>query len=115
MLTVELLRAYGANVDDALERCMNNEAFYLRLVGKAINDPDFENLREAVERKDLERGFDIAHKLTGTTQTLSLTPLSVPVAEITELLRSRAEADYAPYLAEIASQRDRLLGLIQDP
>ena len=36
MLSVEALREFGADVDSALIRCMNNEAFYLRLVRMAI-------------------------------------------------------------------------------
>ncbi len=31
MLTIEKLRAWGADTEDGLRRCMNNEAFYLRL------------------------------------------------------------------------------------
>ena len=36
MLTIDSLRAYGANVDDGMTRCMNNEAFYFRLIGMAL-------------------------------------------------------------------------------
>ena len=32
MLTLDALRAYGADVDDGLRRCMNMEAFYLKLL-----------------------------------------------------------------------------------
>ena len=32
MLTVEKLKEYGADTGEGLNRCMNNEAFYLRLV-----------------------------------------------------------------------------------
>ena len=31
MLTIEKLQNYGADVDEGLNRCMKNEAFYLRL------------------------------------------------------------------------------------
>ena len=40
MLTIDALRAYGADVDDGLRRCMNNEGFYLKLVEKAAADPE---------------------------------------------------------------------------
>jgi hypothetical protein len=39
MITIEGLKEYGANVEEGLTRCMNNEAFYLKLVGKMVNDP----------------------------------------------------------------------------
>ena len=31
-MTIEELKAYGADTDAGLQRCMNNESFYLRLV-----------------------------------------------------------------------------------
>ena len=45
MLTIDALRGSGADVDDGLNRCMNNESFYLRLVGKALADGGFTKLR----------------------------------------------------------------------
>ena len=32
MITVEKLKQFGANTSEGLERCLNNEAFYLKLV-----------------------------------------------------------------------------------
>ena len=102
MLTIENLRAWGANTEEALRRCMNNEAFYLGLVSRAMQDDSIGKLKEAVEAGDLERGFELAHALKGTM-----------VQEITELLRARAQADYAPLLSEIIAQRDKLIGLLR--
>ena len=111
MMTLEQLRAWGADVDDAMPRCLNNEAFYLRLVGKAVEEPAFNRLREALESGDRNKAFEQAHALKGVTGNLALTPIDRPVREITEFLRSRTEMDYGPLLAEILSQRDALLEL----
>lgn len=108
MITLEQLRAWGADVDDAMPRCLNNEAFYFRLVGKAIEEPSFDRLREALEAGDLAKAFDLAHALKGVTGNLALTPIDRPVREITEFLRSRTEMDYQPLLSEILAQRDAL-------
>ncbi len=113
MLTVEQLRNYGANVDEALKRCMNNEGFYLRLVKKAMQDPYCDQLKEAIEAKDFDRAFELAHALKGVAGNLSLTPLYNPVSEITELLRSRTDTDYSSLLAEILEKKDELQALIQ--
>ena len=112
MLTVELLREYGADTDRALERCLNNEEFYLRLVRKAADSPDFDLLEEALSAKDLDAAFEHAHKLKGMLTNLSLTPLSSPVVELTETLRGRADTDYGPYLDRIAEERERLAALL---
>ena len=48
MLSIEAMRGWGANVDEALVRCLNNENFYLMLVQKAVQDQNFDRLPEAV-------------------------------------------------------------------
>ena len=54
MLTTEKLREYGADVDEALVRCMNKENFYLMLVGKAVNDKRLTQLEAQIAEKDLD-------------------------------------------------------------
>lgn len=112
MLTVETLREWGADVDAGMKRCMNNESFYLKMVTRAAPDPSFDSLKAAVEAGDLERGFELAHALKGVSANLELTPICKPVTEITELLRARTQADYAPLLDEIISRRDELLAML---
>ena len=113
MITLEQLRAWGADVDEAMPRCLNNEAFYSRLVGKAVEEPTFDRLREALEAGDLDKAFEQAHALKGVTSNLALTPILNPVIKITELLRSRTVTDYNPLLSEITSARDQLLALAE--
>lgn len=108
MITVEGLKVYGANVDEGLARCMNNEAFYLKLVDKVLKDKGFEELRAAVEANDLDAAFEAAHKLKGVLANLALTPVCEPVNEMVELLRNRSEADYTQYLEKI-EEKKRLL------
>ncbi len=112
MLTLDALRAYGADVDDGLRRCMNMEAFYLRLFSSLKGDTRVEELKAAVERKDLDTAFEIAHALKGIYGNLSLTPLYRPIQEITELLRARKDMDYGPLLAEICTQKEKLDALL---
>ena len=111
MLTLEKLRAFGANVDEGLQRCVNNETFYLMLIDKSIRDPAFDSLREAAEKEDYERGFEIAHALKGVAANLALTPLFIPLGEITELFRNKTKADYGPLVETIIAKRDELLAL----
>ena len=111
MLTIDALKQFGANTDEALTRCMGNEGFYFKLIGKAVEDKNFAALEEAIAAHDLEAAFD-AHSLKGAMGNLALTPIYEPVYEITELLRARSEADYAPYLKTIAEKRDELAALL---
>ena len=111
MLTVNALRDFGANTAEGLGRCLNNEAFYLRLVNMALDDAGFAKLAAALESGDKKGAFEAAHSLKGVLGNLALTPLYVPVSEVTELLRAEEDADYSACLAGILAKRDELLAL----
>ena len=112
MLTVEALRAFGADTEDGLNRCMGNEGFYLKLVGSVLEDKNFEVLAESIARQDLDSAFDAAHSLKGVLGNLALTPIFQPVCNITEFLRAKADMDYAPLLREITEMRDELVRML---
>ena len=109
-MTINDLKTYGANTEEGLGRCMNNESFYLRLVKMIPGDASFPKLYDAVENGDLDIAFEAAHALKGVTANMALTPILTPVQQITELLRNRTQADYGPLLAEIEARRVELLG-----
>ena len=114
MLTIESLKAYGADTDTGLARCVNKEALYLRLVKMIPNNEGFQKLKEAVGNHDLDAAFEAAHGLKGVTSNLALTPLSSPIIEITEILRNRVETDFNPLLEKIEKARKELETLCQD-
>lgn len=111
MLTIEKMKAYGADVDEGLARCMNMEDFYIKLVEKVLADNRLPLLEEQIGGGKLEEAFETAHALKGMYANLSLTPLTKPVSEITELLRSRTDTDYSALLAEAKTQFDRLCSI----
>ena len=114
MLTIEKLAQFGANTQEGVQRCMGNEAFYLKLVKMIPPDPNFEKLYGAIDSGDLDAGFEAAHALKGAVGNLSLTPLYDPIEEITELLRGRTETDYSGLVERIRSSRDALAEMCAD-
>ena len=110
-MTLDDLIAYGANVDEGLTRCLNNEEFYLRLVESVKAEAGFNKLEQAVSEGRLHDGFEAAHALKGVLGNLAITPLLEPVTEITELLRSETQTDYTELLAKIKHEKDRFCAL----
>lgn len=98
MLTTENLRKYGANVDEGLQRCVNNEQLYLTLVNRFLDQNTFPDLKAAIQANDLEKAFHIAHSLKGVIGNLSLSPLYDVIYQMTELLRNRTEMEYSDYI-----------------
>lgn len=108
MLTVDSLRAYGANVDEGLNRCMNDEGFYLRMVALALEDNNFDRLKAAMDAGDSRAAFEAAHALKGSTGNVSLTPIYGPLCQLTELLRGKTEpVDGDALVDEILAQLER--------
>lgn len=90
MLTLDGLRTWGANVDEGMARCLNNEAFYMRMLNLQLSMPTFDALDQAIAAGDAKAAFDAAHALKGAVGNLSLTPIYDPVCEITEMLRGQS-------------------------
>lgn len=111
MITLESLKAYGADTDEALARCMDNEDFYLMLVGKSLDDGNYEKLKEKLAEKKYEEAFSVAHALKGVVSNLSLTPLVEPISVITEGLRAGDYRDYSEPLARMDEQLAKLRAL----
>ena len=114
MLTVDSLKDFGANTDEGLARCFNKADFYLRLVKTVPAEGNFQRLADALAANDLDAAFESAHALKGVLSNLSLTPISRPVSEMTELLRARTQTDYSALLAETLKQRDALKALCEE-
>lgn len=109
MLTLDALRAYGANVEEGMNRCFGKEAFYFRLIGMALADANFDRLKSAVETGDGKAAFEAAHALKGSIGNLALTPIYDPVSRLTELLRGQSTTppEAAPLLAEVLAQLEK--------
>lgn len=114
MLTMDALKNFGANTDEALGRCFNNEEFYLKLVKTVPSEPNFDQLGLAIKSGDLKEAFEHAHALKGVLANLSLTPIYDPANEITERLRAEENIDYKPILDKMMAKRDELKALCEE-
>ncbi len=101
MITVEKLKELGCNADEGLERCLNDEGFYLELVPGAFEKKKYEELERHIKEGDLSAAFDEAHALKGVLSNLAITPLFNVVSEITELLRAKKETDYSGLISSM--------------
>ena len=107
-MTIDTLAAFGANINEGLHRCLNNEDFYLRMVKMVPDDTNFQKLYDAIGAGNLTAAFEAAHSLKGSTGNLALTPIYAPVCEITELLRARTEMDYSAMIEVIRKGQETL-------
>ena len=112
-MTIGDLEKLGANTKEGLERCLDDEEFYLELIPEALSKDKYDALQSGIDNWDLSQAFEAAHVLKGVLGNLALTPIYEPVSEITEKLRSRVEMDYKPLMDEIWQQRGKFVALQQ--
>ena len=110
-MTLDDLRAYGAAADEGLARCMNNEAFYLKMVGLGLQDERFGILGDVLAGGEIPAAFEMAHALKGVIANLSLTPIEKPLSEMTEILRAGGREGCEALWTQVLEERQRLLDL----
>lgn len=84
----QILTAAGMNVEDAMQRFMNNDAMMEKFLKKFRNDPSFKELTEAVANRNLDLAFRAAHTLKGVAANFSFEPLRKAASDQTEEFRA---------------------------
>ncbi len=107
-MTIGDLIEFGAETQEGLKRCLNNEDFYLRMVKKMPGDANFQKLYDAMKAGDQDAAFAAAHALKGALGNLALTPIFAPVSELTELLRVHTRQDCTALLETIRQRQAEL-------
>ena len=112
-MTLDALRAFGANTAEGLGRCLNDEPFYLELVAMALADGNFDALKAAMDAGDARAAFMAAHALKGSVGNVALTPLYEPICALTELLRGKDSPVEGgdQLLEQILTAREKALSL----
>lgn len=81
------LEQRGCDMRGAMRRFLDDEEFYLKCLHETMEAKRLARIREALERHDYRRAFEIAHDLKGVAGTLGLTPVYDAVCRVVEDLR----------------------------
>lgn len=82
------LSAYGCNIDEAMGRFLNNEAFYAKCYGKFVADKCFDRLGESLKAGNVKGSFEAAHDLKGVSANMGITPVYELIVGMVEELRA---------------------------
>jgi len=98
---IEKLRDWGCNVNDAMERMLDDEEFYIECLETVAEDENYALLKKALDSHDASRAFDCAHTLKGVLANVGLTPMYDKIVEIVEPLRRKSDEDLSGKYAEL--------------
>ena len=87
-MSLERLASIGVDVDEAMDRFMNNEMMCIKFFKKLLNDDNFALLQEAFKTHDLDNAIAYAHTLKGVCGNLAIKPLYHIFDEMVKALRN---------------------------
>lgn len=111
---LDKLAANGIDVEGALERFMGNSSLLDRFLNNFLDDPTYENLKQAVAEKDAEKMLSTSHLLKGMCANLSMTNLTELFTRQVRLLRENRQDDAAAMMNEIDAEYKRIVSLIKE-
>ena len=76
------------NIDEGLKRVLNKPALYARLLKMFLLNEQHEQLKNSINKKEIQVSAEQAHALKGITGNLSLTPLFNVTVKLMEQLRA---------------------------
>lgn len=113
MTLLEELAENGADIKDGLERLMNNEAIYERLLKKLPDSINAQEVLPYIESGEIETATKNAHTIKGVTGNLSVTPLYKAYTTIVDLLRAgKVEEAKTLYINTLPVQ-EKLIKIIE--
>lgn len=102
---IEALRAWGCDIDSALERFEDDRELYRECLYIFVKDGNFEALAKALKDDNYDDAFNYAHALKGVAGNLSLGPLADSIAVVSDHLKhSEYEAAVGAYDKLVANK-----------
>ena len=96
----------GLDFDAVLSRLVN-EKLVQKFALKFLDDPSFQNLKDALDSKDVETAFRAAHTLKGVCLNLGFDNLYPSSKDPTELLRAGSMDGYEDLFVEVEKEYNR--------
>lgn len=107
------LKALGVNVDDALDRFVQNASLYERMLGSFTSMMKKMSVQPDFDCSDYDEITEKAHAIKGTTGNLSLSPLYEAYTEIVSLLRAGQPEQAKELLIKILPVQNEIIACIE--
>ena len=113
MSMLDELKDLGVNIEDALQRFMNNSALYEKMLGKLVSNVKDIEVLPSLEAGDYSAACDAAHTLKGVMGNLSITPLYKNYTQIVNLLRDNDPDEAKKLLLETLPVQEEIIACIE--
>ncbi|MDD2972700.1 MAG: Hpt domain-containing protein [Lachnospiraceae bacterium] len=110
------LKTVGIDVEDAMDRFMNNEELYAKFLLKFLEDKDFEEMKVFLEEGNCQDAFTSGHTVKGVTGNLSINGLYYIIVPFVEYLRNgnlEAAREHFPELEKAYNDSINMIRILQ--
>ena len=105
---INKLEAWGCNVQEALERFVDDADLYVMCLNLFMDDGSFLALGEALDSGNYDAAFEAAHTLKGVAGNVSAGPLYETIETLTEKLRAQSYDGVAADYVQLMAYRESL-------
>jgi chemotaxis protein histidine kinase CheA len=109
---ISKIEAWGCNVQEALERFVDDADLYIMCMNLFVGDASFASLGEAIKSQNYEAAFEAAHTLKGVAGNVSAGPLYEIIESLTDKLRANNHAGVEEDYKKIMGYRDSLAAVL---
>lgn len=104
----------GSDYNTVLHRMGNSERMVDKFVKKFLNDTTADQLFDALNNKDYETAFRMAHTLKGVCLNLGFDKLMNSSSELTEALRNEVADNVSELLENVQHDYAQVMGLLKE-
>lgn len=103
----------GVNIEEAMDRFVDNEELLMLFIGKFAHDPSYESFKSAMEERRYDDAFKSLHSLKGVCGNLSITKLFDAVCKEVEYLRDKNYQEAENWYPEVVKEYERVSGELE--
>lgn len=113
-MNIEKLKASGIDYEDGLSRFSGNRNLYEKYLRKLLTVTLYEEMKAALEKKDIKEAFECAHKFKAFIGNLSIAHFYEEIKNLTEELRAGEDRDFSEILQRLDREYEIILQSIKE-
>lgn len=103
---IEELKNRGCDIEGAMSRFLNDEAFYLRCYKIVMEDKNFDKLKTSLENGEVTNAFEAVHSLKGVVANMGISPMYDIIVEMVDPLRQGSAEGLMPKCEQLLEMKD---------
>ncbi len=113
-MNIDILKSAGIDYDSGFERFSGLDAVYQKFLRMFPDDPNYNNAIEAINAGELDKAFNYAHTLKGTSGNLSLSDLYRTTSLLVDDLRIKKTDNLPALLEKVTESYEKTIKAIKE-